>query len=294
MSTWKENPPKVELLIGPSDPLSVIYEVWQRARDGTDRDFPWLPKTHIHCPRSEDDSPRREAEVRLFRKLIFDYTQIPEILEFGWWLGGVPRAFFDQAVRHRKTSMFARSQRVIPETDFADRENYLTTSPISSDPYAREVYRKGMGVVQEAYKTLLEMGVPVEDARGILPLHLRTGFMWGTSLRDMAEVFRTRTCHVLQQEYWGPIIQQMSAMCVKIDPELDIIFQPPCLRPENQCVSKTEAMIRVTETVAGLRTDLKPCRLWIEKYETPELAAVVLDRVAEGKTKWAQAPEDFA
>ena len=280
MTTWKEKPPEVTLLTGPEDPLGVMYEVWQRSRG-----FKVEPK----------DSPRRRKdEVDMFHRLIFDYTQIPEIIEFGWWLQGVPRAFFDQAVRHRKTSMFARSQRVMPALNFYRDGEYLTTTPIAENLEARTIYSNAMKVCEEAFHKLVNnLDIPVEDARGILPLHLRTGFMWGLSLRDMVEVFRTRTCHVLQQEYWGPIIWQMKEAVEKIDLELGIIFKPPCLRPENKCVSELEAKIRVVETLKGVRTDLRPCRLWIEKYEVSWKASDVLSLVNDGTIKWAQAPEDF-
>ena len=288
MSTYKDNPPQITLIAHTPDPLSVLYEVWQRARD-----YPILRKGH---------PLRRADEVELFRKLIFDYTQIPEMVSFTWWFEGVPRAFFDQVVRHRKTSMFARSQRVRDQQAFATKGEYLTTTrlleledgPVSAPgggAVARSVYDGAMRDIQTAYETLIALGIPIEDARGILPLHLRTGFAWGTSLRDLAECFRIRTCHLLQQEYWGPVMREIRAHLVAIDPELDVIFAPPCKR-EGKCVSTFDAQIRADAVIAG-KPVMDPCRIWSTMFAADDIRAKLDDAVDAGTTRWAKSPFEY-
>jgi thymidylate synthase (FAD) len=292
MSTFKVNPPKIKLIAYTPDPLSVIYEVWQRAKDG-----PILPKDQYGGWDGQDD--RRVAEVATFRKLIFDYTQVPEMVQFTWWLEGVPRAFFDQVVRHRKTSIFARSQRVRKQTGFADKGEYLTTGPImereeddveGTKGIKQIIYDQAMRSAQNAYEDLLELGVPVEDARGILPLHLRTGFAWATTLRDLAETFRTRTCNLLQQEYWGPVMQAIRAELVAIDPELEIIFHPPCQRGMG-CVSTHDAQIRADATISG-RHDLHPCQIWADQFADQTVGKQLYHIIDAGGSRWAKGPSD--
>lgn len=286
MSTWEKNPPRVELIGFTPHPLSVIYEIWCRAKD-----IPIEPRGSWDPPFTQN-LKRREAEVETFRKLVFDYTQIPEMVSFTWWLEGVPRAFFDQVVRHRKTSMFARSQRVRLQKDFADKGEYLTTSECAKDNMREVVYDLAMRQSEKAYNELLELGVPAEDARGVLPLHLRTGFAWGTSLRDLTETFRTRTCHLLQQEYWAPIAKRMRRYLRDIDPELEVIFKPPCQRGAG-CVSTHDAELRVKAVAEG-RTDMHPCRIWTDQFADQSTKNTLNAMVSAGSLRWATSPEEAA
>jgi flavin-dependent thymidylate synthase len=238
-------------------------------------------------------SRRRAAVVKTFKELIFDYTQIPEMVGFAWWLEGVPRSFFDQAVRHRKTSIFARSQRVRDHSTFADDGDYLTTRDIWEHDDRLIEYETTMKYIQGSYERLLKMGTPVEDARGLLPLHLRTGFAWGTTLRDLVEVFNKRTCHLLQQEYWGPIAQQMLHQLAKVDPELEHIFSPPCVKT-GVCISPVEAQDRTRAYLVEGRKDLRPCRIWNARFEKHEAATAIKRAVDNGLIQWATSPEEAA
>lgn len=277
MTTFRERPPTVTLMSGEDDPLDVIHEVWCRSRDKS----PGLIET----------TARRKLAEETFDQIIFDYTQIPEFIKYAWWVEGVPRSFFDQAVRHRKTSMFARSQRVRDCRNFASNGDYLTTHEIAKDDRRREVYETAMWTIETAYAELVKLGTPVEDARGLLPLHLRTGFGWGTTLRDLVDLFDKRTCHLLQQEYWAPVAEQMKTQLVEeVDPKLEVIFQPPCIK-KGVCISPVEATDR-TIAVLGGRYDLHPCRIWNARFEKPDSASEVDEYVKDGTTRWAVSPQE--
>lgn len=283
MSSYKDRPPEVTLAAFTPKPLDAIYEVWCMSRD-----IPMVGPGLLNA------SKRREAVVKTFKELIFDYTQIPEMVGFTWWLEGVPRAFFDQAVRHRKTSIFARSQRVRDHSTFADDEEYLTTRDIWEHPDRLLVYRRTMAAIQDGYEELIKMGTPVEDARGVLPLHLRTGFAWGTTLRDLVETFNKRTCHLLQQEYWGPVAWQMREQMAKlVDPELEHIFAPPCVKT-GVCISPIEAHDRTRAFLVDHRTDLRPCRIWNARFEKHREAEAIKTAVETNQIQWATSPEEAA
>jgi hypothetical protein len=150
MSTFKENPPEVKLLSFTPNPLSVMYEVWNRSRD-----LEVLPSD----VRGDEYLKRRKAERDLFEKLIYEFTQIPEFITFSWWIDGMPRAFFDQMTRYRKTGFFARSQRIRDQRGFAARGEYLTTPEIAKDENPRQVYDVAMQQIDEAYTELIRLGV---------------------------------------------------------------------------------------------------------------------------------------
>lgn len=284
MSTFQEKPPNIKFLGGTTDPLSLIYEVWQRSRD-----YPIVAR---------EDPHRREDEVELFHKLIFDFTQIPEFCTWSWWIDGMPRSFFDQMVRYRKTAFFARSQRIRDQRGFADRGEYLTTPRIAENPKWKAEYDNAMWHIDEAYTMLLDSGCPAEDARGLLPLHLRTGFAWSVSLRDLAQdIFRARTCHLMQQDYWAHLATQMRSDLEAIDPELGTIFRPPCAR-DGTCLTPIEAQAR-NDAVLGAngakqRNDLYPCRVWVKKFSNEPERSAVERAVDQGRTRWAPTMEETA
>ncbi len=286
MSTFEQNPPKIKFLGGERDPLGKIYEVWQRSRD--------YPVIQVGLP------ARRIAEVKLFHQLIFDFTQIPEFCTWSWWIDGMPRSFFDQMVRYRKTAFFARSQRIRDQRGFTDRGEYLTTPRIAKNIDWKITYDAAMVMIDAAYTDLLNAGCPAEDARGLLPLHLRTGFAWSMSLRDLAQdIFRARTCHLMQQDYWAHLATQMRKDLENIDTELGTIFRPPCAR-DGTCISPIEAQAR-NDAVLGAngatkRMDLYPCRIWVKKFTKNETEQHLITKAvgSEGGTQWAPTMEETA
>ena len=227
-------------------------------------------------------------ETELWHQLAFEFTQIPEMVKYTWWIDGMPRSFFDQMTRYRKTGFFARSQRIRDQRNFWDSGEILTTPEIAESESRSEIWAKVMEMIQWGYRELLDDGCPAEDARGMLPLHLRTGFAWTLTLRDIAEVFRARTCHLLQQSYWSIIIERFRDDLRDVDTRLDILFQPPCKRPEGQCLSRIEANQRITAVTEG-RMDLHPCRIYHDEYE-PDL--VVIAAIEKGLTRWAESSDE--
>ena len=280
MPTYKERPMTVRLLTYTPNPLSVFYEVWNRTRD-------------IRVLEPEDPR-RRSEEIAVFRKLLWEFTQIPEAIKFTFWIEGVARSFYDQLTRHREPGWFTKSHRIHGVVGFSERGDYLTTEEIASKPKRLEIYERTMRIIDDAYQALVEDGCPMEDARGLLPLHLKSDLMWTLTLRDMTRVFRSRSCHLLQQEYWAFLAEPMRKLLEEIDPELGVIFQPPCLRGDG-CVSPTEANMKIDEVVTRARLDIHPCRLYNELFlvdSDPSRARIVAGMVAAGEIRWAKSAEE--
>jgi thymidylate synthase ThyX len=290
MTTFRENPPEIKLIGYTSNPLGIMYEVWNRSRD-----IPLVPNIEHEA---ESYLARRKAELEVFHKLIYEFTQIPEFIQFSWWIDGMPRAFFDQMTRYRNTGFFARSQRIRDQRGFAWRGEYLTTPEIARNQAADTIYRETMETIDKTYASLIALGIPAEDARGVLPLHMRTGFGWTFSLRDLAQgITRARTCHLLQQEYWAYVLVSMKQQLSDfVDPELAFLFQPPCER-NGTCLSKIEAEQR-SDAVLGRREDgvtrydLHPCRIYTDNFETSYAKKAINSLVEEGKTRWAKSMEE--
>lgn len=276
MTTYGQRPLEVKLIRHTKDPVGLMAEVWNRARD--------LPITRD-----------RSKEVEIFRKLIFEFTPIPEMIHFTWWIDGASRAFYDQITRHRRTAWFTKSLRIQGVSGFSTRGDYLTTPRVAVNPRASDAYKRAMLACDQAYMDILSAGVPMEDARGVLPIGLRVALTWNLTLRDMVDVFSKRSCHLLQQEYWAHLAVKMKRELESIDEELGVIFQPPCMRPQPKCLTPLEAEEKVHGVLhsgAIARRDLHPCRIYTQTWTHPTDRKAVERLIREGVIDWAKTPEE--
>jgi hypothetical protein len=106
-------------------------------------------------------------------------------------------------------SFWEQSGRVINYSNFADVHRYWTPTQIAKNPRALELYRETMAYLQVAYEQLIEMKIPAEEARGIIPLHILTRGTFAINLRALKGLIRNRVCFVCQGSYWGPVIKGM-------------------------------------------------------------------------------------
>ena len=70
----------------------------------------------------------------------------------------------------------------------------------TSSPEIQEEFQNVQSYCLQTYEDLLEMGVPREQARSVLPLGLETTWIWTGSLFAFANMFRERTTPETQQE----------------------------------------------------------------------------------------------
>ena len=123
-----------------------------------------------------------------------------EVAQFHWQIEGVTRSITHQMVRSRASFFAQESLRfAVPEGDWA-REIPLPPSlagnlkPGSNMATALEIWRRHMSVSQEFYQQLIELGVPAEEARGVLPHDMPTRIHWVCDLRTLLAEAGKRTC----------------------------------------------------------------------------------------------------
>jgi hypothetical protein len=163
---------------------------------------------------AKDDTPFDEIKPLAPEKLdAFMSTDIPtqEFIDTVWFVGGMPRAFWDQLDRCRLASFWEQSGRVLDYSNFSDVRRYWTSERIAADPKALCIYEDSMAIIQEAYAELLRLGIPAEEARGIIPLHILTRGTFAINLRALKGLIRNRVCFVCQGSYWLPVIEGMLA-----------------------------------------------------------------------------------
>jgi thymidylate synthase (FAD) len=128
-----------------------------------------------------------------------------------------------QIVRQRiGTSYSQRSQRYVTEDNF----DYITPPKIKKNEKAYEIFKKKMEELENSYLELIDLGIPKEDARFILPT-IKTNIVISYNARSLHHFLRLRTCNRAQWEI-RIIARQMLKEVKKVAP---VIFEnagPPC------------------------------------------------------------------
>lgn len=112
-------------------------------------------------------------------------------------IDGVSRALTHQLVRHRLASFNQQSQRYVKFTDGID---FIEPSSVSSCEEAHEIFSKAMEDVSDVYARLLDLGIPAEDARFVLPNAAETKIVVTMNVRELLHFFSVRCCNRAQWE----------------------------------------------------------------------------------------------
>lgn len=137
--------------------------------------------------------PEEEKEREL--KYVFGTIRSSlEFVDYTIMIEGVTRAFTHQLVRHRAGVSFAQqSMRTADVSDF----EYLATGSCKGNI----LYHSTMKKISETYKSLIEVGVKPEDARGILPTNILTNILMKINLRALSDMMSSRLCSRAQGEF---------------------------------------------------------------------------------------------
>lgn len=204
----EESKPRVYLLSATPDPLGSIaatcmmYEgkVVRTLKDVNDeeRKHYWeqVQQTHLKAPL--------------------------EFVDLHFMIEGVTRSFTHQMVRQR-TAVYAQES-----LRFAVKENMAEEVPLPPSldreapaPLPLDILREGERVwveaiekLDESYKALVGMGVPAEDARGLLPHSVTTRLHYKTNLRNLLDHAGNRLCTQAQFEWravFGEILNEIKS-----------------------------------------------------------------------------------
>ena len=84
-----------------------------------------------------------------------------------------------------------------------------------------------MGTLSEAYKKLVDLGLPAEDARAVLPNACATNLTWSCNLRELMHVCNERLCTCAQEEI-RTMVREMVEKVTKELPFLKKYLVPKC------------------------------------------------------------------
>lgn len=146
-----------------------------------------------------------------------------EHVSFTFLVSGVSRALLAQLTRHRFISFSVQSQRYC---QFDNGFQYVTPKSIEQSG-AKWIYAETMEYLQNAYKKLLEQGIPAEDARMVLPNACCTNVTMTMNIRELIHFCHERLCTCAQWEI-RQMAKEMAGLIYSAIPELKQYLQPKC------------------------------------------------------------------
>lgn len=239
-----------------------------------------------------------------------------EAVNLHFMVEGVTRSFTHQMVRQRTAVYAQESLRFAVKEDAAEAvavPPFLAGTmslaqwcdvndveedihPELSDLYHREDEPQKMRLlwdyqnrdVSETYNHLVNMGLPAEDARGLLPHNITTRLNYATNLRNLQDHAGNRLCTQAQFEwrmFWVKVIEAMRNYCtadyhgtigghtgVSCDNwqwnEIANLFRPVCYLT-GQCEFKAQfdRKCKIRERVDANADINRPSSEWDEPYD---------------------------
>lgn len=135
-----------------------------------------------------------EERERYWNDALSTHLKAPlEAVKFHFFLEGVDRSFTHQMVRQR-TAVFAQES-----LRFAVKANLATEAVrpptiVNGGEDIQAIWNKTLDMIEVSYQRLVDLGIPAEDARGLLPHCVATRLNYVTDLRALADHAGNRLC----------------------------------------------------------------------------------------------------
>ncbi len=178
-----------------------------------------------------------EKARRLIRDLVRKgHTSVLEHAVFTFSIEGISRVCTHQLVRHRIASYSQQSQRHVKLT----KSSFIVPPSIKSKPEARKLFDDVVSTCLKAYEKLLDMGIPREDARFLIPQAIETKIVVTMNARSLLNFFELRCCYRSQWEI-RQLAWKMLELVKQVAPTIFEKAGPPCIsrgvcpEPEFEC-----------------------------------------------------------
>ena len=180
-----------------------------------------------------------DIEQFLDKIMSLGHHSVLEHASFTFGIEGVSRVTTHQLVRHRIASFSQQSQRYVSHKD---QFTSIMPDSIAENADARQIFAFMSETVHRAYAQLVELGIPPEDARYILPNATESKIIMTMNARELLHFFGLRCCQRAQWE-----IREMAVEMLRLVKQVaPVIFReagPGCVGapcPEGQfCCGQT-------------------------------------------------------
>jgi len=194
---------KVELIEYTKEAMDKI------ARQGRSTKLSYFPK------KWDDAWGKRENFIKALMKV--GHLGILEHVSFTFHVSGISRNLTHQLVRHRLASYLQQSNRSVQP----GRDDFVLPPTIGKTVHETQHYKEWMQFQWDNYQSMIKMGIPVEDARYLLPSGYFTHISITMNARVLRHLFKLRCDKAAQWEI-RQMADEMLEQCRKIYP---IIFE---------------------------------------------------------------------
>ena len=158
-----------------------------------------------------------EKKMEHFNYMLDTIQSSFEFVDYTFEISGVTRAFTHQLVRTRTGSYAQESQRTV---DVRNSDVINTTN----DP----LFDQLSDAILEGYASMIDSGIPVQDARGILPTNMSTSIICKFDLRTLHNMALLRLCTRTQGEYQN-VFKQMVECVRTVHPWVEQFLRVHCV-----------------------------------------------------------------
>ncbi|MCS7233998.1 MAG: FAD-dependent thymidylate synthase [Synergistetes bacterium] len=182
----------------------------------------------------ELEKEAKEEKVKaLIKKVIKSgHHSVLEHASFTFGVEGVSRVTTHQLVRHRIASYSQQSLRWV---NAGDMEIIIPPS-VSANEEALKLFEEVIRFAKVVYAKLVELGIPKEDARFLIPQGVSSEIIFTMNARELHHFFRLRLCSKSQWE-----IRKLAYLAfLEVRKVAPIIFEkagPPCIT-EGRCLEE--------------------------------------------------------
>ena len=184
-------------------------------------------------PEDLDKTSDKELKSVLDYVMNLGHTSVIEHASFNFAISEVSRSLTHQLVRHRIASYAQQSQRYVNFNE----PNYVTPPKIAKNKEMKKAYDATMKNIWGEYNRLLELGIPAEDSRYVLPNAACTNIIVTMNARSLLNFFELRCCQHAQWEI-RQLANKMLREVKKVAPAIFKNAGPACkskgICPENK------------------------------------------------------------
>ena len=163
---------------------------------------------------------------RMIKQLISAGHLSPlEHASFTFSLEGISRACSHQLVRHRLASYSQQSQRFV----HLKEPKFVTPPSLSSQPGVRARYQEMVRKAHQFYQEMVQSGIPMEDARYILPGGMETNLVMTMNARELLHAASLRLCPRSQWEI-AELFERTKAEVKRVAPTIGEELRPKCYK----------------------------------------------------------------
>jgi flavin-dependent thymidylate synthase len=176
---------------------------------------------------NRDDDPALWSEEKKQQHLEYMRNTIRsswEFVDYVFDIEGVTRAFTHQFVRTRTGSYAQQSLRA---TDARDQPIEVPQT-VAENASMASIWAEGAAYSVDSYARMVDAGIPIQDARGILPTAVTGSIVAKFNLRTLSDMAKLRLCTRTQGEYQNAF-RLMRAAVLAVHPWADEFLEVHCV-----------------------------------------------------------------